>query len=236
MRRCVLCCAVKTPETVALLKQTAGLCVPLGRPNCRTLEYVHLATGPPVSFRARPRDASPVLPCTSFPVCSVRLGKRIMRGAALQPPCSCCTLWAEGCACSQLKGSRDWYAMCAWRWIRGVLQKTEVKTNRGVLNRNTALEFIEARKLRGLIYFMDDDNTYAPQVYPRIGHLVSCCAPSSEPRCCPCAPPTGPPSLGSQCEPPPGAPTPLLPPACIGCEQRSPPLLPCCTAAQLDLT
>lgn len=44
------------------------------------------------------------------------------------------------------------------------VQAETAKVNRGVVHRNCALDYIQDRRLNGIMYFMDDDNTYMPQV------------------------------------------------------------------------
>ncbi|CAI5984760.1 unnamed protein product [Closterium sp. NIES-65] len=39
------------------------------------------------------------------------------------------------------------------------------KWNKAVLQRNTALDFIQERRIQGVVYFMDDDNAYLPQLF-----------------------------------------------------------------------
>lgn len=39
--------------------------------------------------------------------------------------------------------------------------------NKAVVHRNAGLDYVEKHRLEGVIYFMDDDNSYAPQVRPR---------------------------------------------------------------------
>ncbi|GJP35736.1 hypothetical protein CLOM_g20267 [Closterium sp. NIES-68] len=82
----------KTAETAMLLNRTAGYCAAEETGGCRTLDYVHIATG----------------------------------------------------------DSED------QRWFRGVGQ------------RNLALEYIEQQGLEGVVYFMDDDNTYALQLFDEL--------------------------------------------------------------------
>ncbi|CAI5508136.1 unnamed protein product [Closterium sp. Naga37s-1] len=39
------------------------------------------------------------------------------------------------------------------------------KWNKAVLQRNAALDFIQERRIQGVVYFMDDDNAYLPQLF-----------------------------------------------------------------------
>ncbi|CAI5531579.1 unnamed protein product [Closterium sp. Naga37s-1] len=39
------------------------------------------------------------------------------------------------------------------------------KWNKAVLQRNAALDFIRERRIQGVVYFMDDDNAYLPQLF-----------------------------------------------------------------------
>lgn len=45
-----------------------------------------------------------------------------------------------------------------------VFQNETSRWNKAVLQRNKGLEYVEEHKLKGTIYFMDDDNTYHPMV------------------------------------------------------------------------
>lgn len=79
----------KTQETATALEMTAGLCLPLGHPSCKKVDYVHLETG----------------------------------------------------------------------------TNETARSNRGVGHRNRGLRFIEEGRLEGIVYMMDDDNTYAWQAF-----------------------------------------------------------------------
>lgn len=43
-------------------------------------------------------------------------------------------------------------------------QNETAKQNRGVVHRNRGLEYIEDERLEGIVYVMDDDNTYSWEV------------------------------------------------------------------------
>jgi len=44
------------------------------------------------------------------------------------------------------------------------MQDDKAQYNSGVASRNAALDYIEKNRIEGIVYIMDDDNTYFPQV------------------------------------------------------------------------
>lgn len=44
------------------------------------------------------------------------------------------------------------------------VQNETARMNRGVVSRNRGLEYIDEGRLEGIVYVMDDDNTYSWQV------------------------------------------------------------------------
>lgn len=44
------------------------------------------------------------------------------------------------------------------------MQADKARYNAGVASRNAALDYIEKNRIEGIVYIMDDDNTYFPQV------------------------------------------------------------------------
>lgn len=59
-----------------------------------------------------------------------------------------------------------------WKWIVYTSQESNWKKPRGVLQRNTALQWIrnnlKADVDRGVIYFADDDNSYSLEIFDEV--------------------------------------------------------------------
>lgn len=57
-----------------------------------------------------------------------------------------------------------------YRHVVSDKNSTDVK-DRGVHQRNTALELIELHKLDGIVYFADDDNVYSLELFDRLREI-----------------------------------------------------------------